>query len=341
MKNTAVERRASLLRLYTGLPWQSALRKVQAAAPGSSLIPQLDGDQLLLEGRVMAALAWRQIATLHPWGVKYVDPRADRLLIHFETVPVELRGLGESQALDLAEKLLPRADESGEIHGVPGARAHVESGRVVLRVVGTSASVTLLGLDPDDWLRAVARKDRVATSDGMRLCHRDLPVEWHPAEQPYRRRGRGADAASAWLSSGLLRRVGLLRTLGVPLGVTGWVGHHERGGERWIIDPTFARGHGPGGHRRLMAFLAAPGWGLPVVPVNERCRCHLPPGYTDQCTTIAFCPAGRPGVLEVRAIGRRGDALARIEEDRPAVYAARQKLGLRVPAWIDAWIERN
>lgn len=55
MKTTVIERRAELLRLYTGLPWQSARRRVEAAEPGSLLIPHPDADQLLLEARVMAA----------------------------------------------------------------------------------------------------------------------------------------------------------------------------------------------------------------------------------------------------------------------------------------------
>ncbi|WP_159046538.1 hypothetical protein [Streptomyces sp. XY413] len=57
MKATVVERRAELLRLYTGLPWKTALARVEAAAPGSQLIPEPDADQLMLEARVMAALA--------------------------------------------------------------------------------------------------------------------------------------------------------------------------------------------------------------------------------------------------------------------------------------------
>ncbi len=39
MKATVVERRAELLRLYAGLPWKTALARVEAAAPGSLLIP--------------------------------------------------------------------------------------------------------------------------------------------------------------------------------------------------------------------------------------------------------------------------------------------------------------
>ncbi|MFF3277497.1 hypothetical protein ACFYWU_42270 [Streptomyces chrestomyceticus] len=89
MKTTAIERRTELLRLYTGLPWQSARRRVEAATPGSLLIPQPDADQMLLEARVMAELAWRRIITLHPWGIEYVDPRSDRLLIRFGADPVE------------------------------------------------------------------------------------------------------------------------------------------------------------------------------------------------------------------------------------------------------------
>lgn len=336
MKTTAIERRAELLRLYTGLPWQSARRKVEAAAPGSPLIPQPDADQKLLEARVLAALAWRQITTVHPWGIEYVDPRSGHLLIRFEADPVERRHPDETQALDLAKVLLPRADEYGDIEGVPGARSHVEGGQVVLRVVGTSASVTLLGLAPDEWLHAVDVQDQQLGTHGMTPCHRDSPARWHPAERPYRR----DTAVSAWLTSGLLRRVGLIRTLGVPLAVTGWLGHHERGGgEHWIIDPEFAEGYGPTGHRRLMALLAAPGWGLPVAPLDEHCNCHLPPGYSDQCTTITGDRAERPGVLEVRAIQRRGDRLKRIQEHNPAIYAAQQQLALPVPTWVDRWLE--
>ncbi|GHG22217.1 hypothetical protein ACFFSH_22845 [Streptomyces filamentosus] len=115
MKTTAVERRAELLRLYTGMSWQSARRRVEAATPGSLLIPQPDSDQMLLEARVMAALAWRRITTVHPWGIKYVDPRSDRLLIRFEADLAERRDPAQSQALDLAEALLPRADEYGDV----------------------------------------------------------------------------------------------------------------------------------------------------------------------------------------------------------------------------------
>ncbi|GAA3904328.1 hypothetical protein GCM10022244_13120 [Streptomyces gulbargensis] len=342
MKTTAVERRTEVLRLYTGMSWQSARRRVEAARPGSLLIPQPDADQMLLEGRVMAALAWRRITTLHPWGIKYVDPRSDRLLIRFEADLAERRDPEESQALDLAEALLPRADEYGDVKGVPGARTHVEDGRVVLRVPDTSASVTLLGLDPDEWLRAVDVQDRRLGAYGMTPCHHDRPARWHPAERPYRRPGRRGTAASAWLTCGLLRRAGVIRTLGAPLAVTGWFGHYERGGgERWIIDPTFADSSGATGHRRLMALLAAPDWGLPLATVDEHCSCHLPPGYSDHCTTVAAGLADRRGVLEVRAIQRRGERLKRIQEYRPATFAAQQQLALSVPAWVDRWLERS
>ncbi|MFG3384079.1 hypothetical protein [Streptomyces sp. NPDC047999] len=342
MKTTAVERRAELLRLYTGMPWQSARRRVEAATAGSLLIPQPDADQMLLEARVMAALAWRRITTVYPWGIKYVAPCSDHLLIRFEADLAERRDPEESQALDLAEALLPRADEHGDVKGVPGARTHIEDGQVVLRLPDTSASVTLLGLDPDEWLHAVDIQDRRLGAYGMTPCHRNQPAQWHPAERPYRRPGRLGTAASAWMTSGLLRRVGLIRTLGAPLAVTGWLGRHKPdGGERWIIDPMFAEGSGTTGHRRLMALLAAPGWGLPLAPVDEHCSCHLPPGYSAQCTTVAAGLGERRGVLEVRAIQRSGERLRRIQEDRPATFAAQQQLALPVPAWVDRWLERS
>ncbi|MFF1297159.1 MULTISPECIES: hypothetical protein [unclassified Streptomyces] len=75
--------------------------------------------------------------------------------------------------------------------------------------------------------------------------------------------------------------------------------------------------------------------------LDDHCSCHLPPGYSDQCTTIAAGLAERPGVLEVRAIQRRGDRLKRIQEDRPAIYAAQQQLALSVPAWVERWLKRG
>ncbi|MER8062618.1 MULTISPECIES: hypothetical protein [unclassified Streptomyces] len=342
MKTTLIERRAELLRLYTGLPWLAALRRVEAAAPDSWLISQPHAEQLLLESQVMAALAWRRITTVHPWGIEYVDPYSDRLLIRFEDDPVERRGSEVTQAMDLAAVLLPRADEYGDITGVPGVRSHVECEQVVLRVLGTRASVALQGLDPNEWLHAVEVQDQQMRAYGMTLCHRDMPTRWHPAERLYRRPHRRGAAPSAWLTSGLLRRVGLLRTLGVPLNVTGWIGHHERGGgERWIIDPTFAEGHGATGHRRLIALLAAPGWGLPVKPVAEHCNCDLPPGFSDQCTTVSAGLAEHSGALEVRAIHRRGDRLKWIQEHCPTTYSAQEQLVLPVPAWVDRWLERG
>ncbi|KOV22507.1 hypothetical protein ADK90_10665 [Streptomyces sp. XY413] len=211
----------------------------------------------------------------------------------------------------------------------------------MLRLLGTTASVTLLGLDLDEWRRAVATQDQRMSTWGMTPCHQGRTDRLHPAERPYLRPGHRGAAASDWLTSGLLRRTGLVRALGIPLAVTGWLNSRARGGgERWIIDPTFAEGHGAAGHRRLAALLSAPEWGLPVTVVDKDSDCHLPPGYTDQCTTtVASARADRPGALEVRTIHRRGDRLGRIRQDRPTVYAAQEELAHCVPAWVDRWLE--
>ncbi|WUT01743.1 hypothetical protein OHA46_33850 (plasmid) [Streptomyces sp. NBC_00708] len=346
MKTTAIARRAELLRLYTGLPWQSALRRVMAAPPGAPLIQQPKTDQLLLEAQVMRALAWRHISTIHPWGIEYVDPRPDQLRIRFGPDPAARRYHEETQVLDLAEVLLPRTDGHGDVMGIPGVRPHVEDGLVVLRMLGTSASVTLLGLDANEWMKAVRYQDLRLAALGMTSCHRALPDQRHPAESRSRtaaRRGRGAmTEASAWMASGLLRRVGLIRTLGIPLAVTGWIGDLERaGGEHWIIDPTFAEGQNRTGHRRLMALLSAPGWGMPLTTREEHCNCHLPPGFSDQCTIFATGSAEWPGRLQVRAIHRRGERLSQIQEDSPALYAAQRLLHRAVPPWVDRWVERE
>jgi hypothetical protein len=90
-----------------------------------------------------------------------------------------------------------------------------------------------------------------------------------------------------------------------------------------------------------MALLAAPGWGLPVTPVDNHCSCHLPPEYSDQCTSIIAGAAGQRGALEVRTIHRSGGRLKWIQQDRPTTYAAKQQLVLPVPAWVDGWLERG
>ncbi|GHE14282.1 hypothetical protein [Streptomyces alanosinicus] len=90
-----------------------------------------------------------------------------------------------------------------------------------------------------------------------------------------------------------------------------------------------------------MSLLAAPGWGLPLTALDDHCNCHLPPGYSEQRTTITANLCEWPGVLEVRAIHRRGDRLKWIPEQSPSLYAARQQLALSVPAWVDRWLERG
>jgi hypothetical protein len=129
MKHTAVERRTELLRLHTGLSWQSARRRVEPAAPGTPLIPEPGTQQMLLAARVMAALAWRQIHTLHPWGIESVAPLPDGLLLRGEGDNVAQRGPDETMAWDLADVLLPRADEFGEIRGCPDCGPTSREGR--------------------------------------------------------------------------------------------------------------------------------------------------------------------------------------------------------------------
>ncbi|MFE9121418.1 hypothetical protein [Streptomyces sp. NPDC007172] len=343
-QHTQISRRAQLLSLYTGLGRQSALRRVRAAHPGARLIPEPGAEQRLLEARIMAALAWRRISTLHPWGIVHVDPRPGDLFIRFESDEAIERGPGpadESMVADLAEVLLPRADEFGEVRGVVGARPHVENGQVVLRLLNSPARVVLSGLDPVAWQGAVDLKDAEQEAVGMTPCHRTAPDRLHAAERPYQKsRSRSGTAACAWLTSGLLRRAGLVRTLGVPYQVTGWMSH-STGGQWWVIDPTFSEGHGPRGHHRFMALLADPEWGVPLSVTDAYCRCEHDTSSFGQCTTVARCPAGRPGTLEVRAVWRRGDWPQRFKARVPEAYAARQQLTAHVPWWVDRWLERG
>ncbi|MGW4982571.1 hypothetical protein [Streptomyces mirabilis] len=62
---------------------------------------------------------------------------------------------------------------------------------------------------------------------------------------------------------------------------------------------------------------------MPLTLRDDHCNCHLPAGYSDQCTAVTIGLPGRPGALEVRAIQRRSDRLKKIQDHSPTLYALR------------------
>ncbi|MER0476975.1 hypothetical protein ABR737_01150 [Streptomyces sp. Edi2] len=334
MKSTVIERRAERLQLYTRLPWQSALHRVQAAAPRSTLIPQPHPHQVLLEAYLLHQLAWPRICTLRPWGIRHVDPRPASLKIAFEDEDVNRRHLEESMPRELARTLLPRADDTGGVSGITGVRVAVERDTIVLRRLGSLGSITLAGISPKDWRDAVDYQDEKEVEYGMTLCHRDSPNQWHPIERAYVGEYSWPTTdtnKTAWLASGLLRRAGLLRTVGVPLHTTAWTNPADDDGEQWIIEHEHEVASCPAHHQRFMALLTDPEWGLPLTETHSVCSCGRYPGESNECRVEARSSEGKPGELQMRFTRRTGTWLEPYKRPQ-SEYERRQRLYVTAPA---------
>lgn len=342
MKSTVIERRAHILKLYTGMPWQSALRRVRESAPKTPLIPAAPSQQAFLEAQLLRALAWPLITTLHPWGIRYVDPREDGLRINFENHPVNRQHVGQSMARELVRSLVPYLRSSTEITGIPGLRATVEARHVVLRTLGSPASVVLGGVTAKDWQAAIEAESHDAAVAGYFPCHRDRPMSWHSAERAHAYEGR---QASTWLASGLLRRIGILRTAGVPLSTTAWTNPAPGGGEEWIVDHIHAPQHGmPGYHHATTNLFTDPEWGLPLTVTRDHCTCEMNDGdAAPSACCVQLASVDRPGELQLRYTRRQGTALQRHRGAAADVYPDRRKLYVRpaAPQLLGAIPERD
>ncbi|CAM5294716.1 hypothetical protein GCM10010329_80470 [Streptomyces spiroverticillatus] len=341
---TRINRRAMQLRLYTGIPWTGCLQRVRAASSRTRLISELSStEQTLLEGLVMSTLAWRKISTLHPWGITHVDPQPDRLVICMEGDVVQQWNPSRTEAKDLVEALLPRSYDRALESGIAGVRAQVEKDKVVLRSLQSPAQVVLDGIEPLRWTQAVKEVEAESADCGLTSWSRAAPDSWYATERSQMTRAW----TSAWLYSGVPRRVGLVRTLGIPLLVTGWENPASTAGSRLVLDPHHPALGAPRsaanaqGHRRFARLLADPEWGLPLSVLDEDCHCR-PDGSSDQCTTILCSSLGWPGELEVRTIQRHGERLERMKGwGTSGEWKARRKLALRVPSWADRELDRK
>ncbi|MFI9206305.1 hypothetical protein [Streptomyces sp. NPDC053048] len=303
MAKTALTRDAKLLALYTGLPYQQALRIAGDARRRDALIPRPSPQQELLEHGLLDRIAWPSNDPVRPWGIEYVHPQHGQLVVHFE---------GDHMAGELAEAFWPRADEHGEIHGIPGARftPPTEQG-ITMILLGTSARVQITGIRPTAWRTALAAQEENARDYGWASCSRRSPAAWTREECVYFQ-GSGVrlgarsrqTAGTAWLASGLLRRVGLWRTVGVPLSTTSWT-NPAGAGQQWIIDhihePRDLHGEH---HDRFIRLLAAPGWGMPLKLDDRWCTCHQ--HHAEQCVMTMTGVGGLAGELQLRFPRRRG-----------------------------------
>lgn len=328
MRQTSRARDAKALSLFTGMPLELANEAVRSRE-GELLIPEANADQRLLEQWVVRRICWPSNSPIHPWGIKYVYPRPNGLTIAFE---------GDNMASELASALVPRYDPTtGDIYGVPGCRI-TEAGRhgLVLHLLDTDATIHITGIHRRVWRSGLAETDQEMCRTGLRLCSHEQPHEWTAAELAYtghpghRATHRSADGSTAWLASGLLRRIGLLRTMGIPLYTTAWTNPADVG-EQWILEtqyqPLAARASSH--HETLLHLLNDEVWGLRIDWTDSHCSCETE--YSNQCTFNGRPQLEQAGELQLRFPRRVAERSAQLLAN-PQAYDAHRRIAVRVPA---------
>jgi hypothetical protein len=96
-------------------------------------------------------------------------------------------------------------------------------------------------------------------------------------------------ADSAWLSSGLLRRIGLLHTVTFPYSARYWYD-----GQDWKFELKYEHGV-PADHDAFVQHLIHPVWGLPLRIVGRHCECR-------SCD----CDGGRERMCRIELAHREG-----------------------------------
>lgn len=341
MKSTRLERRAEKLRLATGLAWADALKRVRALPPGAPLIPEAQPSQALLESYILSGLAWPCVETRNPWGIRSVDADTSSLALTFENNVPQQIGC-ESTARELVRATLPSFDAHGWVRGIPGARFTHDVDGIRIKRIGLAGSLRVLGIAAADWERALNLQRQEDEPDGKGFCHEVSPHQWHPSEMPFREPNISTILSqhhyqkqpSAWLSSGLLRRAPLFRTIGLPLSTTAWTNLTKDGGTEWIIEYI----NEPAAdascyHQGFTNLLTDPECGLPIVGTDLDCYCGNPAAFYCGCRLYARSNIGQPGALQVRFSHRSGDR-AQLYKDKLDDYEARRQIFQRIPSYL-------
>lgn len=216
MPKTSLTRDAELLALYTGMSHQQALQIAGATRRRDPLMPLPTPAQELLERWVLRKIAWPSHDPVYPWGIVWARPEREALTLCIDA---------EATAAEFARVLPPRLDKGGQLLGIPGARISPPGKHgITVTLLGTRASVRITDVDAHVWRDVFAAEKQARADEGVVSCQQRSPWRWTEEERAYGRhkgalsvqRSRRA-SDTAWLASGGLRRVGLWRTLGVPL----------------------------------------------------------------------------------------------------------------------------
>ncbi|MFJ6621195.1 hypothetical protein ACIQOW_26940 [Kitasatospora sp. NPDC091335] len=310
MPRDNVSRLTRVVRAYTGESHQRLRERIEGTPRGQSLIPAARSAlQRRLERRAFFTLAWPDELTIYPFGVKSVIPAPDSITLNFE---------GDHVA-DHAVQLLPWTRDT-EIGGVPGLRVcRTSASGIDLVVAGTSATINVTGISRHAWEQAESARISWLADAGEEMCHITSP-HLQTAQERLFERYLATDDHSAWLSSGLLRRIGLFSRIEVPLHFSAWrnPGQH---GEQWCFDMDYHPLNGGCQHEAFLSRLTDPMFGLPLTVVRRHCTGDY--SWGAQCSIDAK-GMGQPGEVNLRFNRRTAERTMAWQDMSPAVMAAKQ-----------------
>ncbi|GAA5705633.1 hypothetical protein AQJ43_36355 [Streptomyces avermitilis] len=296
MRSERISRLAARRQQYTNETYQQARNLLR---PGRPPIPDADCDKQ----RNFEADLFHQLIesnrdfTAYPFGIRRVSPKPDTIELVVES---------EQRARRLLSWLLPCYEPGGEVHGVLGLRIRQRTVRgVELHLAGQRTSVWLTGPHRDVWKSAENESLEHVADLGWKALWRG-PEHWSAEEVAFEHEWNTGEwtrqfRAGAWSASGLLRRLGLFRTLTAADAVTGYKGlgingYDGSGPVRWCLDIIHRSGIR---HRKqhLIEAITDPEFGLPVSRAD-----HLDAIYPPETMEnwIRLDDEARTGLIELR-----------------------------------------
>ncbi|GAA5705635.1 hypothetical protein AQJ43_36345 [Streptomyces avermitilis] len=265
----ALTQKARYRSRCTGIGHQACTQQ-HTTAEGQHPVPDSGPDQARLEAQVFEHLGGTIDYCAHPAGIAHVIPTGTHL-----TVALDPK-LGPNHRLSqhCLEALLPTiytgTDEDPEGPGsAVGVRLRgIDADGLHLGLADTNARVTLAGPSQAEWTTALANH-RARCRESHLIPLWDTPG----LSEPERRYLDGdpawwkEQADTAWLASGLLRRIALFHTVTKPYCVRYW-----RHGLGWRFELRYEHGLTVE-HNTLIASLTHPKWGMPLQVKRDHCSC--------------------------------------------------------------------
>jgi hypothetical protein len=336
---TAGGRLTSLARTrirYTGEPFQYATTALRAHRDLPNL-PDAHGEQAVLESGVMEHLGrGDQGYSAHPLGIAGVRLTPQRTVVALDSDTWQLPGQKSPLSRYVVESLLPCAEPGIQVHGIrrlrvaPTPRDH--SPDLHLKLVDTNSSLVFRAVRGTCWRKLLTEQRRVLEErgfvplwDGSGPSPYELDDERrYPSAAPERR-------ARAWLGSGILRRIALLKNTSAAYSVTSWI-NLERAGLTFELETTSdaSADH----HDVLLDHLTDAVWGLALRVTRLDCTCGRRPTVPPegQCTYDLESRGNAAGTLQLRFVrrGRDHDDLREMLEEVDAS-----------PWWLDRVLPRH